>query len=65
MEMREKYTKIVEIPFNSTNKYQVCQSGMPTQGKGALGDMSEKKGHSKLNSTRSGFKFGSLLFEYQ
>nr|1MO7_A Chain A, Sodium/Potassium-transporting ATPase alpha-1 chain [Rattus norvegicus]1MO8_A Chain A, Sodium/Potassium-Transporting ATPase alpha-1 [Rattus norvegicus] len=23
MEMREKYTKIVEIPFNSTNKYQL------------------------------------------
>lgn len=22
-EMREKYTKISEIPFNSTNKYQV------------------------------------------
>ena len=22
-EMRERYTKIVEIPFNSTNKYQV------------------------------------------
>lgn len=40
MEMREKYTKIVEIPFNSTNKYQVCPSEPPTQGKGALGDIS-------------------------
>lgn len=29
MEMREKYAKIVEIPFNSTNKYQVCGSGRP------------------------------------
>lgn len=37
MEMREKYTKIVEIPFNSTNKYQVCQSGILTQRKGGTG----------------------------
>ncbi len=25
-EMREKYTKVAEIPFNSTNKYQVKSS---------------------------------------
>lgn len=30
-EMREKYNKIAEIPFNSTNKYQVKPS--PTWGK--------------------------------
>lgn len=26
-EMREQYAKIVEIPFNSTNKYQVRGAG--------------------------------------
>ncbi|KTG02854.1 hypothetical protein cypCar_00012731 [Cyprinus carpio] len=26
-EMRDKYTKVVEIPFNSTNKYQVLDLG--------------------------------------
>jgi hypothetical protein len=37
MEMREKYSKIVEIPFNSTNKYQVRRSGTLIQRKGVLG----------------------------
>lgn len=37
MEMREKYSKIVEIPFNSTNKYQVCRSGAFSQGSGEAG----------------------------
>lgn len=31
-EMRERYTKIVEIPFNSTNKYQVAWPGQGAGG---------------------------------
>lgn len=27
-EMRERYPKVVEIPFNSTNKYQVSMSSL-------------------------------------
>lgn len=33
-EMREQYAKIVEIPFNSTNKYQVRGAGPGRGGPG-------------------------------
>lgn len=55
MEMREKYTKIVEIPFNSTNKYQVCQSGTLTRGMGDTGgrELEEETFFTQSGSTSS------------
>lgn len=51
-EMRERYAKIVEIPFNSTNKYQVRSAG--AGGPGARGRGKGRKSTSRRTSLPSG-----------